>query len=245
MAQLVGPGDVNFILLAVGLVTGCATALGGTLALRLEKRIHLILGFSAGAVIGVALLDLLPEAMDLARGSHAPFAIAAVVAAGFAGYLAVDRALLIGSGARTGHRGHMGPASLTVHSLMDGLGIGFGFQVSPSVGLVLAAAVIAHDFADGVNTVSLSLVGTGSRPAARRWLVADAAAPLVGIAASRLIVIPPPTLAFVIALFAGFFLYIGASELLPESHHRHPRVWTTTTTLAGVALIFVVMRLAQ
>ncbi len=243
----VHPGAISatLLLLGVGVVTGCATGLGGTLALRMQKRLHLILGFSAGAVIGVALLDLLPEAMELARGSTPAFGVASIVAAGFIGYLIVDRALLILSGRRTGHRGHMGAASLTVHSLMDGLGIGFGFQVSTSVGVVLAAAVLAHDFADGVNTVNLSLLGTGSRPTARRWLVADALAPLVGIGLSRLIAVPGRTLALVIALFAGFFLYIGASELLPESHHSHPRVFTTATTLLGVGLIYLVMRLVQ
>ncbi|MHB8529603.1 MAG: ZIP family metal transporter [Caulobacteraceae bacterium] len=245
MAVLPGAGSLGLILIGVGLVTGCATGLGGTLALKLQDRIHLILGFSAGAVIGVALLDLLPEALELGARTSDAFAIAAVVAAGFVGYLAVDRALLILGGQRTGHRGHMGAASLTVHSLLDGLGIGFGFQVSMSVGAVLAVAVLAHDFADGVNTVNLSLMGTGSRPVARRWLIADAAAPLVGIGASRLVVVPGPVLALIIALFAGFFLYIGASELLPESHHRHPRVWTTATTVLGVALIFVVLRLAR
>jgi ZIP family zinc transporter len=48
----------------------------------------------------------------------------------------------------------------------------------------------------------------------------------------------------VLAVFSGFFLYIGASELLPESHHRHPRAWTTVSTVLGVALIWAVVRLA-
>jgi ZIP family zinc transporter len=48
----------------------------------------------------------------------------------------------------------------------------------------------------------------------------------------------------VLALFAGFFLYIGASELLPDSHHRYPRAWTTVATLLGAGLIWLVVRLA-
>ena len=67
---------------------------------------------------------------------------------------------------------------------------------------------------------------------------------MIGIAASRLIVVPPPQLAMVIAAFAGFFLYIGASELLPASHHRHPRAWTTVATVLGAALIWSVVKLA-
>ena len=67
---------------------------------------------------------------------------------------------------------------------------------------------------------------------------------MLGIGASQLIVIPAHNLAGVIALFGGFFLYIGASELLPESHHRHPRVWTTAATVLGVAMIWLVVRLS-
>ena len=51
-------------------------------------------------------------------------------------------------------------------------------------------------------------------------------------------------LVVVIGAFAGFFLYIGASELLPDSHHRHPRAWTTIATLLGAALIYAVVTLS-
>ena len=48
----------------------------------------------------------------------------------------------------------------------------------------------------------------------------------------------------VLAVFAGFFLYISASDLIPESHHRHPRLFTTLATFAGAALIFVAVHVA-
>jgi ZIP family zinc transporter len=215
------------------------------LALRLAGRVHLVLGFSAGAVIGVALLNLLPEALALSRGAIGDGGVTAVMAAGFLAYLVADRALLALAGGRGEHRGHFGAGALTVHSLLDGLGIGLGLQASLAVGLALAVAVLAHDLADGANTVNVSLTGSRDPATARRWLLADAAAPAVGLAASRLIVLPGAVLGPVMAVLAGFFLYIGASELLPESHHRHPRAWTTLTTVLGVAFIWVVVRLAQ
>jgi zinc transporter ZupT len=243
-----GPYRLDLLLVGLGLATGAATLAGGWLALRFADKIHLILGFSAGAVIGVALFDLLPQALALGQNIHGPTAatipVTTVMAAGFLGYLAIDRALLIATTDRAGHRGHLGAGSLTVHSLLDGLAIGLGFQVSMAVGAVLAIAVLAHDFSDGVNTVNLSLAGSGRPAVARRWLIADAAAPTVGIAASRLITVPQGQLAVIVAAFAGFFLYIGASELLPDSHHRHPRAWTTLATLLGAALIYAVVRFA-
>jgi ZIP family zinc transporter len=234
----------DLLLPLLGLATGAVTLAGGALALRFAGRVHLILGFSAGAVIGVALLDLLPECLALQPQGGA-MAVASLMALGFFAYLAADRMLLAAAGGRTSHRGHFGAGALAIHSLLDGVGIGLGFQASASVGLVLAVAVLAHDLADGVNTVSVALGGTRSQGAAWRWLIIDAAAPIAGIALSRLLILPHGTLAAVLALFAGAFLYIGASELLPESHHRHPRAWTTIATGLGLALIWTVVRLAQ
>ena len=195
-------------------------------------------------MIGVALFDLMPQALALTAGASSARMVLSLVGAGFIAYFVVDRAFLIATSGRPGHRGHLGAASLTVHSFLDGLGIGVGFQVSAAVGAVLAIAVLAHDFSDGVNTINLSLSGSGDPRTARRWLIADAAAPMAGIAASRLISIPQGRLADVIALFAGFFLYIGAGELLPDSHLRYPRIWTTAATVLGAALIWLVVRLA-
>ncbi len=235
---------MTLLLVAIGLAAGGATLLGGALALRFASRVHLVLGFSAGAVIGVALLDLLPEAMRTGEPSMGAFGVAAAVAVGFLAYLVIDRAFLIGVAGQASHRGHLGAGSLTVHSLLDGLGIGLGFQASTGVGVVLALAVLAHDLADGMNTVNLSIGGAHSHGVTRRWLVADALAPLAGIGLSQLVRVPEAALAPMLAIFAGFFLYIGASELLPESHRRHPKPWTTVATVLGVLLIGLVVRLA-
>ena len=48
-----------------------------------------------------------------------------------------------------------------------------------------------------------------------------------------------------LALFAGFFIYISASDLLPESYHDHPTIWTTAMTILGMAVVYVAVNLAQ
>src|ERR1700745_780002 len=100
--------------LLMGLATGAATLAGGTLILYLASAFDLILGFSAGAIIGVALFDLVPEALDLAGANQSPLGITAAVAVGFLVYLAGARASTI-LGRRRIHR-HFAPASLTLHS---------------------------------------------------------------------------------------------------------------------------------
>jgi ZIP family zinc transporter len=128
---------------------------------------------------------------------------------------------------------------------MDGLAIGLSFQVSAATAAIVTLAVLAHDLADGVNTVNVSLAGSTGRVWARRWLTADAAAPLVGIGLSSLVRVPQGDLALLLAVFAGFFLCIGATELIPSSHARHPRPWTTVATLVGCAAIWAVVRVAN
>lgn len=227
--------------------------LGGLFALRLKDRLHLILGFSAGAVIGVAFFDLMPEAIELVGSSHEPAFVTAVIAAGFALYLALDRLFVLhrhheGGASRHEHahaeRGAWGAGTLSLHSFLDGLGIGLAFKVSPAIGLVVAAAVLAHDFSDGINTVNMILKNGGARARALKWLAADAFAPVVGVLVTLLFAVSEVSLGVLIALFSGFFLYIGASDLLPESHHEHPRAWTTISTLLGMGTLYCVIRLA-
>jgi len=239
------PPTVEFIVVLVGVATGLSTFLGGSFALRSREQLRLILGFSAGAVIGVAIFDLLPEALELARGIFPAADIAAVAGFGFLAYMVLDRASRAATGGHERPRGHLGAASLTVHSFFDGLAIGLAFQASTTIGVVVAVAVLVHDFSDGVNTVNLSLLGGGGAQTARRWLWADAAAPLIGIGASRLIALPEHFLAPVLAGLTGVFLYIGASELLPESQHQYPRLWTTLATVLGASVIYAAVWLSR
>ena len=237
--------DGSILVFLIGLITGAATVSGGALAFRFQSVFGLFLGFSSGAIIGVALFDLLPEAFELGGSRFSPLTITTAVAVGFALYLTADRTMLILTQGSGSHRAQFGPSSLTGHSLMDGLGIGFAFQVSSAAGAIVAFAVLAHDILDGANTVTLSLAGGSTVATARRWLLADAVAPLIGICIAHFIAVPVADLALFLAVFAGFFLYIGASDLLPRSHDRRPRLSTITATALGLGLIYGVVRLAS
>ena len=142
------------------------------------------------------------------------------------------------------HRGAWGASTLSLHSFLDGVGIGLAFKVSPTVGIIVAAAVLAHDFSDGINTVSMILRNGGTRARALSWLYLDAIAPLVGVLSTTFFSLSQEHLGMVLALFAGFFLYIGAVDLLPESHHAHTKHWTTIATIGGVLFIYLIIQLA-
>lgn len=227
-----------------------ATLVGGLFALRLRDSLHLVLGFSAGAVVAVAFFDLLPEALALGEPAHDVSTVISFVALGFMLYLLLDRLLLLHAHAHEEHEhagmhSHIRAGSLSAHSFLDGIGIGLAFQASPAVGSIVAVAVLAHDFSDGINTVSVVVRHGGSFTKALRWLLIDALAPVAGIAVTLLCSVSASTLGLLLALFAGFFLYIGASDLIPESHHAHPTFWTTALTVVGAGFMFAVIQLAR
>lgn len=231
------------IFLGLGLATGITTYLGGLGAFRLRSAMQLLLGFGAGAVTGVAIFDLLPEAWAIARDGVPPGLLAAAMAGGVIGYVVFDR-LVLRHRMLDGKRGHLRAAVLTGHSLMDGLGVGLAFQASAAAGAIVALGILAHDLADGANTVTLSLSGGSSDQTARRWLAADALAPTAGMALSSHLQIPATFLALGLALLAGLFLGIGVFELLPRSMARQPRPSRAAAALAGLGLIYVAVRLA-
>ncbi|HSS13698.1 MAG TPA: ZIP family metal transporter [Rhizomicrobium sp.] len=235
------------LILAIALGAFAATMTGGVMALKLAGRLPLVMGFSAGAVIGVAFFDLAPEALESGAGLYEPRTLLAVAALGFFLYVVLDRLVARHDceGQANPTRGLVGAASFSAHSVLDGFALGVAFQASREIGLIVAAAVLAHDFADGLNTVNVVMKNGGTRSFALRWLAVDAAAPVVGAGLSLLITPTPGVLAILLALFCGFFLHIGASGLLPESHRAYPRPATTVATLLGAGFLYAVTALVR
>lgn len=265
---------MTIVLIAV--LVFVATLLGGFFALQFKDKLHLIVGFSAGAVLGIAFIDLLPEASEL-TGSAALTSKIALAAVLF--YMIVDR--LFFNHAHSHHhsdvhevtahdhshevaamsdhahehkgRGIIRAASLVLHSFLDGLAIGFSFQVSAATGAVVAIAVLAHDFSDGINTVAAIIKGRASgeknssekNMSAKGWLLVDALAPVAGIAISSMFVVKEFTLGIIVSIFAGFFVYIALADMIPESFHAHPKKWTTIMTVCGAAFILLVLHFAS
>lgn len=227
-----------------GIAASLATLLGGSLALGFQRRITLILGLAAGVVLGVALFDLIPEALAMAQGIYAPTTIFFFVAIGLGSYLAFTRVLGAAGERMARWRNHLGPASLTMHSFLDGMGIGLAFQVSPEIGWAVALAVLTHDLADGINTVSLSLSNT-EQATAKRWLYVNGAAPLAGVFAGLVTRIPEYLLTPLLAMFGGAFLFIGACELVPRSYALDPRLRVTAAILVGMILMMIVTEAAK
>ncbi|EKX61032.1 permease [Streptomyces ipomoeae] len=230
------------------------TLLGGWTAQRVTDRRHLVLGLAGGLMLGVVGLDLLPEALEAA--GDAVFGVPAALLLFVAGFLLahlVER-LLAARQAAHGAEEHNGrapqvgltaAAAMVGHSAMDGVAIGAAFQVGGGMGVAVALAVIAHDFADGFNTYTLTSVYGNARRRAIAMLVADAAAPVLGAASTLFFTIPEQPLGCYLGFFGGGLLYLAAAEILPEAHHEHPARSTLLCTIAGAVFIWVVVGVTE
>lgn len=227
-------------------LTVVSTGLGGIAALRFRDQLHLLLGFSAGAVLAVVFFEMLPEVFSL-RGPTSPVMLAA--AAGFLAFFSLERYTALHRArdhahAASEHEAELGvvaAAGLSVHSFLDGIAIGIGFQANPEIGFMIALAVILHDFSDGLNTVTV-VVAHGNPPRrATAWLLVDMVTPLLGAASTLFFRFPEGLLPWILAFFCGFFLYIGASDLLPEAR-EHDSPLVGVATLLGMLLVFLVTR---
>lgn len=231
-------------------LTFVSTFLGGLVGLKYKDKLHLILGFTAGVLLGVIAFDIFPEMIELLGKTHTPSVVAmGALVAGFLIFHILEKLLIIHHAQEEEYGTHKHPSvgvlsalALSGHSFLDGVGIGLGFQVSSVVGIVVAIAVISHDFSDGLNTVSLMLAHKNTTSKAKKMLFIDAIAPVLGAASTLLFSVPEKLLVVYLGFFAGFLLYIGAADILPEAHAHHSSKWTIIMTIVGVSFIFAVTR---
>jgi ZIP family zinc transporter len=251
-----------------------STLAGGLAALRFHHRLHPFMAFAAGVLVATAIADLLPEANELVGEGGLEVAVAFLV--GYLVFALIEsfihqqsfehgrvphdhgpdrsahghrRAPLgadAGNEAARGVLGVLAPASLIVHSTLDGFAIGVAFQAGSGLGLIVLLAVLAHDFADGMNVVTLALDAAKGRRLAIAFLVLDALAPVIGAGLSQLVAIPDHVLGWLLAGFSGVFIAIGATHLLPESQHGHASQGPALIglTALGAVLVLIVRSIA-
>ncbi len=228
-----------------------STMFGGLIALRQKNRLHLFMGFTAGVLIGIVAFDLLPEVFTLLQVQRIdPIVPMLALVGAFLLFHVAEKSILIHRAQedvyavhKHPHVGVLSALALSGHSFLDGVGIGLGFKVSASVGVLVAIAVIAHDFSDGLNTVTLMLINRNSGRRALGLLVVDALAPVLGAASTLFFSIPDAVLPVYLGFFAGFLLYIGASDILPEAHREKSTALTVVLTVLGAVFAFAVTRL--
>jgi zinc transporter ZupT len=239
---------MNFAAIVLAVITCFSTLLGGVFASRRRKDIGVLGALAAGVLITTSLVNILPQTFKLAVSTSVALEeVMAITVAGFLFlyiiYRLISRHVYNEKGEYVEVKHPIGgvfaTSELSVHSFIDGLAIGFSFQVDIHVGIIIAFAVICHDFTDGLSTVAVMLNSGNSSKNSLRMLVLDAVAPVIGVVATLFVQLPPYYMVLLLPFFAGGFLYLGASDLLPQAHEKNPPVLTVALCTLGCVLIFV------
>jgi len=236
----------------LSIATFFSTMFGGLFAVKYKNKLHLIMGFTAGVLLGVVSFDIFPEIIDRVNaGGFKPIEPMVALVVGFLLFHILEKSIVIHHAHEGDYAEHKHPhvgilsaIALAGHSFMDGVGIGLGFQVNPAVGMLVAIAVISHDFTDGMNTVTLMLTNHNSDKKSKMFLLLDALTPVLGALSTLLFHVSSHFLVWYLGFFAGFLLYIGASDILPEAHAKKSSTKLIALTLLGVILIFLITRVA-
>ena len=240
------------LVIALAATTVLATFSGGMLALRAKDRFHLVLGLSAGLLLGLVGFDLLPEIFDMNTNNLIGVRTTSVaLIAGFLSLHFIEQFAGSHEPAESdyGHEhthaveiaGTVGAIAMAGHIFLDGVALALAFKVSNALGYAVFIAMLVHAFSDGLNTVAL-LIKTGQWRSRGKFLLAvDAVARVGGAAIGSALTISDSNLAIYLALFSGIVIYLATSHILPEAHSKHPSKVTMLATLAGVVIMWAVV----
>jgi len=221
--------------------------LGGWLAMRAVRFVGVIIAVGAGIRIGAAFFDLIPEAVEHLGSIDLAMLVTTV---GFLAFYALDKVTSLHVGHETAseldheasshqHIGILGASGMAIHSFLDGVALAAALTVGGALGTIIAVVVIVHRFSDGIGVVSFILASRMPSSTAFRWVLLVAAAPVFGVLLGSLVTIPEQALGAILGFFAGFFLYVGAAELLPEAHRRDSSRVVVAATLGGALAIYL------
>lgn len=199
----------------------------------------LFLSFSAGVILAVVFTHILPEALGLYSPSlH-------IVLFTIIAFYILEHTIGIHT-CREGECdvhsiGVLAFVGITTHSLIDGIVIGIGFEADLKIGLAATVAVLLHKIPVGISVTAIFLHSGFERKKAvfRAWVVALATP--VGALISFFLVqsVDKALLGLLLAFSAGALIYVGASDLLPETHKnfKHSNI---VLVLLGVSLVYFV-----
>lgn len=211
---------------------------GGLLAIKLSEqigRLRYFLAFAAGVMLSVAFFDMLPEI----EGSETVFML---VGAGFFFLYLVEKIFAIHScNEYECEVQFVAPVTLIgigLETLLDGVALAIGASLGTALGLSIALAVIIHEFPRGFTTSTIMISGGYKRRAVWGALAIDSLPILLGVALVNLGLFPEALFPYLLAFALGAFIYVGASDLLPEAHRRiNPKL--VFSLLAGVFIVLL------
>ncbi len=246
------------LIILFSLISGTLSLVGGIVLLARADwvrrfSVHFV-SYAAGVLLAAAFLDLLPEAFELTRGGPEPLLLATL--SGFIFLFLVERtfARFHAHPAHVGH-GHGNqpeptrtttPQLLlvgdTIHNFIDGAVLAAAFLVSVPLGIITALAVAAHELPQEIGDFSVMLSRGWNRA---KVLWANITSSLANLVGALLVYFSQssiePLLPLLLATTSGIFLYIAASDLIPEitSHTQNDKAWhVAVLLLLGIVTVW-------
>ena len=213
-----------------------------------ERATHLMLGLSAGILLGISLVDIFPEAFEASVSAKvSPHLVSLGAAGGFFALLLIERVLIargeagsvhFENGRRIQPFGTLAMSALTVHGLLDGFVIPLGFAVSSQLGTVVAFAVAIHQIPDSFAAASVGLASNAGRKRVFAYVFVTAADTPIGILLGAIFTGVAANLIVVgLAFSAGTFIFVSAADLIPELQHRSRSSLVVGSILLGFAIV--------
>lgn len=252
-------GTLTYIIFFT-LVGSVFSLIGGLFLLFNEKKTlkysHFLAAFAAGTLLGTVFFDLLPEAVHEGEEVGSEINIFIWTLVGILGFFLLER--FIHWFHHHQHEFEEEPVKPTipliilgdsVHNFIDGVVIAATFLVSIPLGIVTTLAVAAHEIPQEIGDFGILLHKGLKRKKVLLVNIGSALTAVVGALISfwvgeRI----EASLPILLAITAGFFIYIAASDLIPEIHHENRKGFAIVETVlmfAGVATIWIFITLLE
>jgi len=234
---------ITFNIIFYSSLAGLATISGILLTLyakEFTKKYSIyIVSFAAGILLSFALLHLIPDSLELYEN------VFLSVLFGFLVFYLIEHFVMRHgfheSYVRKHVAGKIAVLGLGVHSLIDGIVIGAGFEISAELGFIATLVVIAHEFPEGITSMAVLLHSNIKKSLAIFYSFLVAIATPLGAILTLLFFknISQEFIGFLIALAAGSFIYVGASDLVPETHEQYDRK-NALFLILGIIFVIVI-----
>ena len=236
----------TFLLMLLAIVAGSLISLIGGALIFLTRRsrskaILLALPFGAGALLAAAFFDLLPEAFEQADPKH----LLLWTLAGFIVFFMLERLAPWFHHHHEHDNAHERQNWLVmigdlIHNMIDGVAIGVAFLVNPATGFITTIAVSAHEIPKELGTFGILL----SRGWHDRKVIVANLATAVGtiIAAAAVYLLGSSTqlpVSELLAITAGFFIYVAASDIIPDIHEQSRHIGTLQAAVLVIGIVLV------
>ena len=240
---------IEFSVIFYSTIAGLSTIFGIIMVVHKEvwvlKHSHYVNSFAAGLILGIVFFHLFPKSLELSENA------VLFILMGFLLFYLLENVMVLHSGSEIHFKEKSNPqhtkamvmfSGLFFHSLIDGIIIGVGFEVDPKVGLLTSLGVIVHELPEGVTSFAL-LINTIKRKTTLKLSIAVAVATPLGALISLTFIsgLSKAMVGLLLAMAGGSFLYIGASDLIPETHEKRG-FQNAGFLLLGVLFLFLLSK---